>query len=38
MAELPACEVDGAVMTVGGAGKGLGYWWWGDLATGGVVT
>ena len=33
MAELPACENDGAVMTVGGAGKCLGYWSCGDLTT-----
>ena len=31
MVEPPACEVDGAVMPAGDAGKCLGYWWCGDL-------
>ena len=31
VAELPACEVDGAVMPAGDAGKCLGYWWCGNL-------
>ena len=31
-AQLPVCEVDGAVMPAGNVGKCLGYWWSGDLS------
>ena len=32
-AQLPVCEVDGAVMPAGDVGKCLGYWWSGDLSS-----
>ena len=31
-AQLPRCEVDGAVMPAGDVGMCLGYWWSGDLS------